>query len=205
MEIIIENLTLAIGEKNILTNVSFTFKPGLINRIYGKNGSGKTSLIKCILGIYNDYSGNIYVDGVNLTNINQDSFNKQISYLIDQKMFYKDLSIKENLEIFKYYYQVKEFNVELNLLLKRFELDLNLNEKAKNLSEGFKKKLTIVLNLINNGDCILLDEPYNFLDQAAEDALTVYLKNSIKQNKNVILSAHQKHIFNDLSHSSLSL
>ena len=80
-----------------------------------------------------------------------------------------------------------------------------MKTKASKLSEGYQKKLNIVLSLINFGEEIILDEPYNFLDQKAVDSLSNYLKNILSFNKTIIITAHQRDLFNDFNHQTLVL
>jgi ABC-type multidrug transport system ATPase subunit len=205
MKISIENLSLEIGEKKILTNVSFNTLPSEITKIVGANGSGKTSLLNCILGIYNDYSGLVKFNDDLIEPNKQLKYNRQISFLINQPMFYPQLTVSDNINIFKYYYKVKEIEVSLNQLFIDFGLNNFSDTNASKLSEGFKKKLSLILSLINDGEAIILDEPFNFLDQNAIEVLSKYLFDSTLRNKSVIVSAHQSQIFGDIKHQILNL
>ncbi len=206
MNITIKNLTLQIGDKKIFDNINFVFKSGFINKIQGKNGSGKTSLLKCILGIFNDYTGSVLIDDTELTKENQQEMIKKFSFLIEQKMLYKNLSVSDNIEIFKYYYGIKKLEPQLSSLYNNFELNNYENEKSDKLSEGFQKKLSIILSLMNNTDCIVLDEPYNFLDASSISHLNSYLNLEIKNNnRTVILSTHQEYAFDNINLQILNL
>jgi len=205
MKISLENLSLEIGDKKILTNVSFITLPSEITKIVGANGSGKTSLLNCILGIYNDYAGLIKFNDELIEPNKQLKYNQQISFLINQPMFYPQLTVSENIEVFKYYYQVKEIEAGLNQLFFDFGLNNFINTNASKLSEGFKKKLSLILSLINDGEAIILDEPFNFLDQNSIEVLSKYLLDSTLKNKSVIVSAHQSQIFGDIKHQILNL
>jgi len=205
MNISIENLSLEIGDKKILTNINFDFKSGKISKVEGANGCGKTSLLNCILGIYNDYSGLVRMNDELIEPNNQLKYNRKISFLISQKAHYDQLTVSENINIFKYYYQVKEIAKELTQLYSIFGLTNFENVKASNLSEGYKKKLSMILCLINNGDSIILDEPFNFLDQESVVSLKQYFTGCTAQKKSVIFSAHQQNIFDDMEISTLSL
>lgn len=206
MRIILKNVSLFIGDNQILNEINHLFEDRSVNFIHGKNGSGKTSLLKCILGIFNDYTGEIIINEINLSKENQNQFNKEISFLIDKKMFYKDLSVQANLQIFQYYYQIKSLDSQLISLYNDFELVNFVGEKAFKLSEGFQKKLSIILSLINNANLIILDEPYNFLDSNSISRLNEYLELMVKnENKTVIVSTHQEFKFENLNHQVLKI
>jgi ABC-type multidrug transport system ATPase subunit len=205
MIISISGLTLIINNNEIFKNIEFNFNSGEITNIKGENGSGKTSLLNCILGIYNDYAGSVEMNRELIDVSNQLKYNRKISFLIVQNMYYPSLTVEENINIFKYYYQVQNLNLRITQLFSEFGLENFKNIKASKLSEGYKKKLSIILSIINNGDSVIMDEPFNFLDQNSVDYLIQYFIYCTSQNKSVIFSAHQQNIFESMRFNTLTL
>lgn len=167
--------------KLIFTNLNFTIKKGEKVAIIGKNGVGKSTLIKLMLR-FEKYNGRILLDGVNINDISEDAFRNTITY-IPQSSFLFNESV-----IFNIKYGTKEVSNEeiynLSKLFGCFETFSNLQngfetqvgEQGKLLSGGERQKILIMRAILNNKSIFILDEPTSALDKESErnvlDAIT---------------------------------
>ncbi len=164
----LENITKAFKEdinfskKNILENININLNLGKIYGLFGKNGSGKTSILKIIMGLIKPDYGKIKY-------LNSNHRFSEISFSSEKMDFFPDLTcndffytIKEIHSIPKYYFEKK-----VKRLSKIFELEKFLNIKLKKFSQGMLKKASFIACLLNEPKFILLDEPFSGLDQDA--------------------------------------
>jgi len=182
----IRNLNLKFRKKSILENVSYKFTPG-VYCLLGANGEGKTSLMRCMTGIYN--TENVFYNDhlITLSKYASDS----ISYLPQQFGLYKDLTVKEMLLMLA---SLKGINIKKNPnivdeCVHLVNLSEKINEKVKSLSGGMIKRLGIAQTLLNDPKVIILDEPTAGLD--IEERLRFKnIINNIKKDKVIIFSTH---------------
>lgn len=168
----------------------FTFKDHQITFINGKNGTGKTTLLKCIAGLIN-HNGSITQGNITYTSQNPIMFNMtvmdNILYPIKLRKLNKELYIPT----------IKEY---ANIL----ELTDLLEVNAKTLSAGEKMKTSILRSLIFEPDFVLLDEPTTSLDEQSIKELTTLLK-SLKTKISFIIVSHDRSFKNDLMDDHLEL
>ncbi len=185
IEIIAENLSYRVNDKNILNPVNFSIENGDRIKISGENGTGKTTLIKILSNIYTDYNGNISINNTELNNAK----NININYF-GQNSYVFPTTVKENIFLGKN--KIDTVFTDNKLLMKT-----NMN----GLSGGEKHKITLDRALIGNSNIFIFDEPLNHLDsESTEKFLKVFdeiegivifvdHKNIIKNyNKEIILS-----------------
>lgn len=184
----IENLYAKYKKKEqdyVLNNINFSIEKGEFHAFIGENGAGKSTTIKIISGLNNDYDGNVFIDGLNIKN-NPKSRNS-FSYVPDKVVFpsgintwdylYNTASLVRN--------DLEGLKNEMNELFKRFDIE-KLKTKAPNkLSSGQIKKVLLILSIIEKSKFIILDEPATFLDPSAR----IELFNTLKEmNKTEQLS-----------------
>ena len=187
MEIIkIENLTKDYKNLRALNNVSFSIEEGELFGLLGVNGAGKTTLIRILSGLAKASKGDATVDGFELKHI--DEIKKIIDVSPQETSVAMNLTVKENLEFFQSLYDVvdKEY---LNAIVNSFELDQVLNKKAKTLSGGWQRRLSIAIALISKPKVIFLDEPTLGLDVIARRELWKIIK-SLKGKMTIVLTSH---------------
>lgn len=188
MEIKIKNVSKVIDENELLSNIDLTFTKGNIYGITGRNGSGKSILFKSLCGFIKPTTGEIIVNGINLYDKN--TFPANTSALIDNSSFLNDLSGFENLELLAAInnYIGKE---EIYNTLKDVGLFEEKDKKFKKYSLGMKRKLGIAQALMENDDIIILDEPFNGLDESSVEKIRNILL-EIKKDKIIIIASHIK-------------
>lgn len=172
----------------ILDNITLKLYEGNIYGFVGRNGSGKTMLFRTICGLIFPDEGEII--------INNQKLNKNINYgnigvLIEKPKFINSLSGFENLKILASLNN-KISDSDINQILKKFELYDYKDKKYHKYSLGMKQKLGIVQAIMENPDIIILDEPFNGLDDGSVKMLRNILMELKKQNKIILIATHLK-------------
>lgn len=186
-QIIIENVCKKYKDVEALKNVSLSVKQGELFGLLGINGAGKTTLIKILCGLTKKTSGNVLIDGFNLDS-DVDEIKKIIDISPQDTSVALNLTVKENLEFFANVYDCENKDV-VQEVIKTFKLEEVLNKKAKTLSGGFKRRLSIAVALISKPKILFLDEPTLGLDVIARRELwNVILK--LKGKITIILTSH---------------
>lgn len=166
-DIILKNLGFSYGEKNILNNIDFKFEFGKSYALIGGSGSGKSTLLNLITGNLVGYTGNIYINKLDLKEISQESIYDILS-IIEQNVFVFNSSIKDNITMFKKFDQslidevVKKAG--LKSLIDKHGFDYICGENGKNLSGGEKQRISIARALLKKSQILLMDEATSALD-----------------------------------------
>ncbi|HFH8836835.1 TPA: ATP-binding cassette domain-containing protein [Streptococcus agalactiae] len=197
-EIILKNVTFSYGEKVIINKINVEFTTGKPIVIIGENGSGKSTLIKLIAGLYNEYEGEIFVNDVELKNIDKKSFRDRIAILFQDYNQY-EFTLRENISMSdKYRYDdTKIFNI-LEILGLKNKVD-NFDNKldtqmgkwfgGEELSKGQWQRIGLAKMLIKEADVIIMDEPTSALDPNMEKKV-IDIMNDIASEKIVIIVTH---------------
>jgi len=166
----IKNIIKSFGTKEILKDVSFTFEKGKTNLVIGQSGSGKTVLLKCLLGLHEPQSGSIVYDGVNIvgkSNKNLKALRQQIGMVFQGGALFDSMNVEQNvlfpLEMFSKMSK-EEMLQRVNFCLKRVNLE-NVNHLfPSEISGGMKKRVAIARAIVLNPKYLLCDEPNSGLD-----------------------------------------
>lgn len=184
MEIKLENVNKSFGKIKVLTDVNIKFSSGKIYGLYGRNGSGKSVLLKIISGLYS-HEGKVLYDNVEYEKLSSLPF---LRGQIETPSFFPNLTGLENLRLLaKIQNRISDEEI-----LKSLDIVNLLNEKDKRYSEyslGMKQKLGIAQAIMENPDIIILDEPFNGIENATVKKLIEYFKR-IKKDKIIIVSTH---------------
>ena len=194
-----------------LKNVSFTYtdRP-ILNRfnlsiqkrdfvgIAGASGKGKTTILNILLGFLAPQEGNVLINDVSLNKDSLKVYWPSIAYVRQQSFFIHDTLLRNiTLEEDNYNKSNLEYAVSVSGLAAFIGehtsgLDTIITENAKNISGGQQQRIAIARALYKNADMILLDEPFNELDEASEKLLLTHFSELAKQGKIVILITHNK-------------
>ena len=185
-----QNLTLNRSGRIIFKDISISLTQGKIILLKGKNGSGKTSFLKTILNILEPTSGSIYWKG-KLINKNLYDYYNNITYIADKTSSIKQLSVYENIRIWKKVFLSKVNDDQINNILIILNLYEHLNRKVSNLSLGEVKKLEFLRLIIENNKLWVLDEPFTNLDDNSIDVIGQTFIDHCKNEGCVIFSSHQ--------------
>ena len=186
-EIFIENVTKTFGGQEVLKTVCVKFEMGKIYGIVGRNGSGKTVLLKCICGLLYPSTGTVTVGG---KVVGKDvDYPENVGFIIETPGFLPRYSGLKNLK----YLAAVRGKVKKDEIRKYMELvGLNPDDKKHvgNYSLGMRQRLGIAQALMENPDILILDEPMNALDNnGVEEMRTVLLKMK-EQGKLIIIASH---------------
>ena len=162
---------------NVFENVSFSIDTNWKLGFIGRNGKGKTTLVKIILGLVYPSNGKIHIEG-------------SVSYVTDHISFPKEEVIFNFLKVL-----TKEKTEKINQMLNRYEIEKYKNYKFKTLSKGTLHKVLIISGLILDRDIYIFDEPLNGLDNLTRKSFLEDVLELKRQNKIVIIITHLKSMF----------
>ncbi len=182
----VSNLSFEIDGKPILENINIRIDKNKIFGIIGPNGVGKTTLLRCLTGIYKGTSGNVFYDGQEVyDNI---SVKNKIGYVADENIMQTNFKVSEILKYYKYSYKnfdEKKFN-ELNKIFK-----VQTNKYIFQLSKGMKMRLSIMLAFSIHAKYLILDEPTSGLDAILKNKLLKIFADEVFENDTtIIISSH---------------
>jgi heme exporter protein A len=181
----IENVSLLRNEKSVLKNISFKIKKSQALNLYGLNGSGKTSLLKIIIGMTEPTSGFIKnVSG------DEDLFKKTI-YIGHKYGIKGNLTVKENLS-----YTLTDNPDNSQLIIKTaletYKMTQHKSMLTKNLSHGQQKKVSLMKTLIINSLLWVIDEPYSALDDESINIFNTTAKAYLEKGGALIMTSHKE-------------
>lgn len=188
MYIEMKNISKTIRKNKILDDVSIRLEDSKIYGIKGKNGSGKTMLLRILAGLIFPTEGSVCIDGKIL---HKDiPFPESIGVLIESPAFINNYSAFKNLrELASFQNNISDEHIYE--VLEAVGLDSKSNKKYKSFSLGMKQKLGIACALLGYPDIIILDEPINALD----DESVILVKNKLmelKENRIIVVVCHDK-------------
>ena len=185
--ITIDNVCKNYKSKKALDNVSLSIKQTELFGLLGVNGAGKTTLIKILCGLTKKTSGTITINNCDLDK-EIDKIKEIIDISPQETSVAKNLTVKENLEFFANIYNTNDANT-INEIVDVFNLKEVLNQRAKTLSGGYKRRLSIAIALISKPKILFLDEPTLGLDVFARRELWNIIK-KLQKNITIILTSH---------------
>ena len=187
MKIEVKDVSKKFKNTYVLKNVNLSFESGHIYGFQGRNGSGKTVLLKLMCGLYQATTGTIFYDNQELKN---NIYQYNVGALIENPKFFPDLTGYENLKILANINK-KIDDKEIMTTLKLVNLEEEKDKKYSKYSLGMKQKLGIAQAIMEDPQIIFLDEPFNGIEEKTVDNLKKYLQ-EIKKDKIIIISSHIK-------------
>lgn len=201
-KIVIENLSKTLKNNIILNNVNLTFESGHIYGLVGRNGSGKTMLLRAICGLIFPDEGRILIDGKQL---HKDiSFPESCGVIIENTDLLPNFSAFDNLKILSKIKNIANDNI-IEYTINLVGLDPKSKRKVKSFSLGMKQRLSIAQALFENPKILLLDEPTNALDEDGVNDIRNILLREKEKNKLIIIASHNKEDISLLSDTIISV
>lgn len=179
----INHLYKSYDSKNVLCDINLKVKQGKIIGLLGKNGTGKSTLIKLINDLLVPDKGNIKVNG---KAIGVES-KKIISYLPERTYLNKNMTVLEVINYFRDFYDNFDSAKAIKLLQ---DLKLDVNQKLSKMSKGMQEKVQLVLVMSRKAKLYILDEPLGGVDPATRDYILDTILSNFKEGSSVIISTH---------------
>ncbi len=187
MYVELKNVTKIINGNLILDGINCSMDHGKIYGIRGKNGSGKTMLLKALSGIARINEGEILIGGKCLGRGQE--FPEDVSALIENPGFIENYSGIKNLRLLaNIRKRISEESIVL--FMEKFHLDAASKKKVKKYSLGMRQKLGIIAAIMESSKLILLDEPTNALDEESVDILNEMIIEEKRKGNTIVITSH---------------
>ena len=179
------------GKKKVLKNVSFKIESGEIFAFIGHNGAGKTTMIKCIMGILDFEEGDILVDNKSIKEEPLEC-KRIMAYVADNPDLYENMKAIDFINFICDMYEVSEDIRRENTLkyAKIFEIEDKLNDDISSFSHGMKQKVALIAALAHNPKVLIMDEPFVGLDPKAVYDMKEIMRDMTKNGKTIFFSTH---------------
>ena len=189
MKLKAENITKSFGPHAVLSGASFELAGGEVVGIVGENGTGKTTLLKIVMGLLPATHGSISADGI-------------VGYCPQEITVFESLTPHENFRYFARAYMsrdshAQDFDETWRDLTRRFRFEEYQHRLVSELSGGTKQKLNLALALIHSPDILILDEPYSGFDWETYECFWRYTSELREKGKSVLIVSH---LINDRSY-----
>ena len=170
-------------DKLILDDVNFKVPRGKIVGLLGKNGTGKSTIIKLINDLLTPTSGEVLINGANPSVESK----KIISYLPERTYLDKGMFVKDVIKYFDEFYDDFD-SLKAYELLEKLDLDKNMN--LAKMSKGMQEKVQLILVMSRKADLYILDEPLGGVDPATRDYILDTILSNFNEGASVIISTH---------------
>lgn len=178
-----KNLCKSFDDKEILKDINLTVESGRIVGLLGRNGQGKSTLIKLVNDLLTPTSGEVLING-KTPGIES---KRIISYLPERTYLDKDMSVKEVITFFSEFYD--DFNEHRAYKLLE-DLELDLNQRLKRMSKGMQEKVQLIMVMSRDAQLYILDEPLGGVDPATRDYILDTILSNFNEGASVIISTH---------------
>lgn len=190
----IQELTKKYGKNLAVDHVSFVVPDGKVGILLGPNGAGKSTIIKSIAGLLR-YNGGVGIQGMPARNMEA---KRIFGYVPELPAMFEALTVREHIEYIRRAYDSGITEEEIDVLLKRFELDDKQNKLGNELSKGMMQKVSICCALAIKPKVLMLDEPMVGLDPAAIKELKEVILELKEQGVTILLSTHMLEMVKEL-------
>ena len=195
----IELKNVSIGyDKPVQEKLYLSFRQGSFVALIGRNGKGKTTLLKTLVGFISKLKGEILINEKSLEEISNVDLSKQVALVLTDRDFDSNLYVRDVLALGRTPYLGLSFkltdndNQVINRVVEQTKIEQFVNRKLSDLSDGEKQKVLLARALVQETDIIVLDEPTAHLDNPNRHELFTFLKQlTHEQNKTIILSTHE--------------
>ena len=178
-----KNLCKSYDDKQVLKDINLKIPKGKIIGLLGKNGTGKTTLIKLINDLLTPTSGEILIEGKKPGVESKEI----IAYLPEKTYLDREMKVKDAIKYFEEFY--KNFDSEKAVKLLK-DLDLDINAKISKMSKGMQEKLQLILVMSRSAKLYILDEPLGGVDPATRDYILDTILSNFCEGASVIISTH---------------
>ena len=182
----IKNLHFSYKKRKVFTGLSLSLQAGHIYGLLGKNGTGKSTLLRCIAGFLFPRDGSVEVMGF-VPGKRHPAFLQSV-FMVAEEFYLPDVSVEKYVRLNAPFYP-NFSNEQFGEYLKEF--DIPLENTLQSMSYGQKKKVLISFGLACNTDLLLMDEPTNGLDIMSKSKFRKVIAGAVNENKCIVISTHQ--------------
>ncbi len=187
MSLVVSHINKSFGDRQVLRDISFEVGRGEIIGLLGKNGVGKTTILKILAGISSEYDGSITIDGT--TQRSGQPYRMKIGYMSEKNPLYPHHYVREYLGWIAGVYGIADAGAKVSEVISAVGLDEMSGRLIKELSKGYQQRVGLAAAILHDPDVLLLDEPVNGLDPAQIIQFREMLTR-LSRDKVVILSSH---------------
>ncbi|MCZ2113340.1 MAG: ABC transporter ATP-binding protein [Anaerolineae bacterium] len=183
----VRNLTKRFGRFTAVDDLSFTVGAGEAVALWGANGAGKTTAVRCLLNLF-PYEGEIVVDGLDARR-NSKQVRRLIGFVPQELSFHDDMSVAETLIFYARLKKVAD-GFDFEPLLEQVRLVPHVQKRVGELSGGLKQRLALAAALLSDPPILVLDEPTASLDIRSREEFLILLRKLKQDGKTMIFSSH---------------
>lgn len=187
--IAINNYTKKIKKRTVLDNINLTFDKGKIYGLVGKNGCGKTMLLRGICGFITASQGEIIINNIKVGN---GKFAPSFGTVIENTELYNNLTAFENLSLLSSFSKNRVDKEVINYWIKRFGLEPTSKKKYGEFSLGMRQRLSLAQAFMEQPELIVLDEPTNALDEKGIKEFHEIALEAKNEGATIIIASHSK-------------
>lgn len=187
----VNGISKSFGEHQVLNDVNFHVDKNEILGLIGISGAGKTTILKILVGYYQQDQGYIFFNGEDYTG-KMEQIRSKVGFVTQDNCFYDELTVMENLEYFGQIYNMPIRSIRRNAenLLKFLKLEESKDVICLNLSGGMKRRVDFACAMIHNPSIIIMDEPTTGLDPILRKQIWNVIKYIKTMGKTIIFSSH---------------
>ncbi|MFP4016040.1 MAG: ABC transporter ATP-binding protein [Halanaerobiales bacterium] len=196
----IRNLRKSYGSTQVLKGIDLDVNAGEIIGYIGPNGAGKSTTVKIMLGILEDYEGQVRIFGEDISESGVE-YKKRIGYVPEVGEIYESLSAYEYLTFLGQVYgmELDEADEKAQRLMKSFDIEDNYHSQISSYSKGMKQKVLIIASILHNPDILFLDEPLSGLDANSVMVFKEMLNQFAAGGKTIFYCSHIMEVVEKIS------
>ncbi len=185
----VENVTKYYGDLKAVDNLSFEVEDGCIFGLLGLNGAGKTTTFRMIMGLIDDYTGSITLDGKKIDY----SMTDKIGFLTEERSLLTKMTVVEQVKFYAILKNMKEEDIvkRLDYYLDKFGISEYKYKKIKELSKGNQQKIQFITSIIHEPKILILDEPFSGLDPINVELFKKEILELKEKGTSIIFSSHR--------------
>ncbi len=183
----VRNLTKRFGRFTAVDDLSFSVGTGEAVALWGANGAGKTTAVRCLLNLF-PYEGEILINGLDVRRQSKE-VRRQIGFVPQELSFHDDMSVAETLIFYARLKKVPD-GYDFSPLLEQVRLTAQVDKRVGELSGGLKQRLALAAALLSDPPILVLDEPTASLDIRSREEFLLLLRSLKRDGKTMIFSSH---------------